>query len=137
MTQRVKRQREGERETDWEGRRDKDQLTPWLTPSFPPSLSLSLSLTRQMNTGMDSSPIFANDMRDVLTANDNSIGNSGGTTEVKIRVHSRNNLYLFRSGFSIPINTWNRRQTNRQTTYHESRHMLLQQWQISRGKGWT
>ena len=41
---------------------------------------------------------------DVLTARDNSIGNSGGTTEVRMRVHSRNSLYLLRVGFSLPKN---------------------------------
>ena len=40
---------------------------------------------------------------DVLTANDSSMGNSGGTTEVKINVHSRNNLYLFLLGSSVPV----------------------------------
>jgi len=39
---------------------------------------------------------------DVLTARDSSIGSSGGTTDVKMRVHSRNNLYLLRVGFSLP-----------------------------------
>lgn len=38
----------------------------------------------------------------VLTANDNSIGNSGGTTEVKISVHSKNNLQRFLFGSSVP-----------------------------------
>jgi len=41
--------------------------------------------------------------RDVLTASDSSIGSSGGTTDVRMRVHSRNNLYLLRDGFSLPI----------------------------------
>jgi hypothetical protein len=39
---------------------------------------------------------------DVLTASDNSMGNSGGTTEVRISVHSKNNLYRLRFGFSVP-----------------------------------
>jgi len=39
---------------------------------------------------------------DVLTARDSSIGNSGGTTDVRISVHSKNNLYLLRDGFSLP-----------------------------------
>ena len=30
--------------------------------------------------------------RDVLTASDSSMGSSGGTTEVRMRVHSRNSL---------------------------------------------
>lgn len=42
------------------------------------------------------------DNKDVLTAKLNSIGNSGGTTEVKIKVHSKNNLYLFLSSSSLP-----------------------------------
>ena len=37
-----------------------------------------------------------------LTASDSSIGSSGGTTDVNINVHSKNNLYLFRSGSSVP-----------------------------------
>ena len=41
-------------------------------------------------------------MSDVLTANDSSMGSSGGTTDVRMRVHSRNNLYRFRSGSSVP-----------------------------------
>ena len=41
-------------------------------------------------------------INDVLTANDNSIGNSGGTTDVKIKVHSMNNLYRFRFGSFVP-----------------------------------
>ena len=41
-------------------------------------------------------------MREVLTARDSSIGSSGGTTDVRISVHSRNNLYRFRSGSSVP-----------------------------------
>ena len=40
--------------------------------------------------------------REVLTASDSSIGSSGGTTDVRISVHSRNSLYLLRSGFSEP-----------------------------------
>ena len=48
-------------------------------------------------------PILTSDISDVLTANDNSIGNSGGTTDVNIRVHSKNNLYLFLSGSSVPL----------------------------------
>ena len=39
---------------------------------------------------------------EVLTASDSSMGSSGGTTEVRMRVHSRNNLYLFRDGFLLP-----------------------------------
>jgi len=45
---------------------------------------------------------FASAARDEFTAKDSSIGSSGGTTEVRIRVHSKNNLYLFRSGFLDP-----------------------------------
>jgi len=48
-------------------------------------------------------PNFDNATRDVFTASDSSIGNSGGTTEVKIRVHSKNNLYLFLVGSSLPV----------------------------------
>lgn len=43
--------------------------------------------------------------RDELTASDNSIGSSGGTTDVRIRVHSRNSLYLFLLGSLVPIKT--------------------------------
>lgn len=45
---------------------------------------------------------LARAMRDVLTARDNSIGSSGGTTEVRMRVHSRNNLYRFLLGSLVP-----------------------------------
>jgi hypothetical protein len=41
-------------------------------------------------------------INDVLTARDNSIGNSGGTTDVKINVHSMNNLYRLRFGSFVP-----------------------------------
>lgn len=47
-------------------------------------------------------PNFVRATRDVLTANDNSIGSSGGTTDVRINVHSRNSLYLFLFGSSLP-----------------------------------
>jgi hypothetical protein len=47
-------------------------------------------------------PNLARDIKDVFTANDSSIGSSGGTTEVRMRVHSRNNLYLLRFGSSEP-----------------------------------
>lgn len=40
--------------------------------------------------------------RDVFTAKVNSMGNSGGTTEVRIKIHSKNNLYLFLDGFLEP-----------------------------------
>ena len=50
-------------------------------------------------------PIFDNDISELLTARDNSIGSSGGTTDVNINVHSKNNLYLFLSGFSVPKTT--------------------------------
>ena len=39
---------------------------------------------------------------DELTANDNSMGSSGGTTDVKINVHSKKSLYRFLFGFSVP-----------------------------------
>lgn len=48
-------------------------------------------------------PNFDNDSNDVLTASDNSMGNSGGTTDVKISAHSRNSLYLFLVGSSEPV----------------------------------
>lgn len=35
---------------------------------------------------------LASAIRDVFTARESSIGSSGGTTEVRISVHSRNNL---------------------------------------------
>lgn len=35
---------------------------------------------------------LVSESRDVLTASDNSIGSSGGTTEVSIKVHSKNSL---------------------------------------------
>lgn len=40
---------------------------------------------------------------EVLTASDSSMGSSGGTTDVRMSVHSRNNLYLFRDGFLLPV----------------------------------
>ena len=39
---------------------------------------------------------------DELTANDSSMGSSGGTTDVRINVHSKNSLYRFLFGFSVP-----------------------------------
>ncbi len=45
---------------------------------------------------------LARAMRDVLTASESSMGNSGGTTDVRIRVHSRNSLYLFLFGSFVP-----------------------------------
>lgn len=54
---------------------------------------------------------MTSDINDVLTARESSIGNSGGTTDVRIKVHSKNNLYLFLLGSSVPIttctSTWN------------------------------
>ena len=41
-------------------------------------------------------------MREVFTARDNSMGNSGGTTDVKIKVHSINNLYRLRFASLVP-----------------------------------
>ena len=40
---------------------------------------------------------------DVLTARDSSMGSSGGTTEVKIKVHSKKSLYRFLLGSSVPL----------------------------------
>ena len=40
--------------------------------------------------------------REVLTAKLSSMGNSGGTTLVKIRVHSKNSLYRLRLGSLVP-----------------------------------
>src|SRR3990167_4494941 len=40
-------------------------------------------------------PNFAKATKEVVTAKLNSIGSSGGTTEVMIKVHFNNNLYLF------------------------------------------
>jgi hypothetical protein len=48
-------------------------------------------------------PNFDSDRRDVLTASDSSMGNSGGTTDVRMRAHSRNSLYLFLVGSSEPV----------------------------------
>lgn len=42
-------------------------------------------------------------IREEFTANDNSMGNSGGITDVKIKTHSKNSLYLFLFGFSTPL----------------------------------
>lgn len=38
----------------------------------------------------------------MLTASDSSMGNSGGTTDVRMSAHSRNSLYLFLVGSSEP-----------------------------------
>lgn len=38
------------------------------------------------------SPSLAKVTKEAFTANDNSIGNSGGTTDVKMRVHSKKSL---------------------------------------------
>lgn len=46
---------------------------------------------------------------EVLTAKESSIGNSGGTTEVKMMVHSKNNLYRFLSGSMVPANEKSKR----------------------------
>ena len=40
--------------------------------------------------------------REELTARDNSMGSSGGTTDVNIKVHSKKSLYLFLLGSSVP-----------------------------------
>lgn len=48
-------------------------------------------------------PSFAREAKEALTARDNSIGSSGGTTDVKISVHSRNSLYLLLVGSSQPF----------------------------------
>ena len=48
---------------------------------------------------------LVNASSDVLTASDNSIGSSGGTTDVKIRVHSKNSLYLSLLGSLVPVKT--------------------------------
>ena len=47
---------------------------------------------------------FVRANNEVLTASDSSIGNSGGTTDVRIRVQFRNNLYLLRFSFLVPTN---------------------------------
>lgn len=48
---------------------------------------------------------LANDNKDEFTARDNSTGNSGGITDVSIKIHSKNNLYLLRFGSSEPENS--------------------------------
>ncbi len=47
-------------------------------------------------------PSFCNARRELFTASESSIGNSGGITDVRINVHSRNNLYLLRVSSSLP-----------------------------------
>lgn len=49
-------------------------------------------------------PNLDNETKEVLTASDSSIGSSGGTTDVRIRAHSKNNLYLLRVGSAEPKN---------------------------------
>jgi len=56
---------------------------------------------------------------EVLTASDSSMGNSGGTTDVRMSVHSRNNLYLLRVGFALPS------QTHRLTTCYSFLHFSI------------
>lgn len=51
---------------------------------------------------MNQLPSFDNAISEELTANDNSIGSSGGTTDVRISVHSKNSLYLLRFGSAEP-----------------------------------
>ncbi len=53
---------------------------------------------------MDCVQSFVSANKELFTASDNSMGNSGGTTDVKISVHSRNNLYRFLFGSSVPEN---------------------------------
>lgn len=45
---------------------------------------------------------LARAMSEVLTAKESSMGSSGGTTEVKIKVHSRKSLYRFLLGSLVP-----------------------------------
>lgn len=47
---------------------------------------------------------LARDSNDEFTANDNSTGSSGGITDVRMRMHSKNSLYLLRFGSSEPEN---------------------------------
>lgn len=51
---------------------------------------------------------LARAMREVLTARESSMGSSGGTTDVRIRAHSRNRRYWFRRGSLVP---WEPRET--------------------------
>ena len=88
-----------------------------LVPATPSTIKLSLVsvpvLSKQQYSTFPANGIrkgsvqniesFTSCNNDVFTAKDNSIGNSGGTTDVNIKVHSRNNLYLFRSGSSVPF----------------------------------
>merc|ERR1719232_465130 len=55
------------------------------------------------NGSVQKTPSLERDKREVLTAKLSSIGSSGGTTEVRIRVHSRNSLYLFLLGSRVPL----------------------------------
>ncbi len=57
---------------------------------------------RLLSTAEKRSHSFASESNDEFTANDNSTGNSGGITDVSIRTHSKNNLYLLRLGSSDP-----------------------------------
>lgn len=61
------------------------------------SLKKAVWLTKQRH-----SQSLARAMSEVFTANDSSMGSSGGTTEVRMRVHSRNSLYLFRLASLVP-----------------------------------
>lgn len=53
-------------------------------------------------------PSLESDIKDVFTARESSMGSSGGTTDVSIRVHSRNNLYLFLFSSSEPKHIFRR-----------------------------
>ena len=48
-------------------------------------------------------PNFDSDSNDVFTAKESSMGNSGGTTDVKMSTHSRKSLYLFLVRSSEPV----------------------------------
>jgi len=48
-------------------------------------------------------PNFDSDSNDVFTARESSMGNSGGTTDVKMSTHSRKSLYLFLVRSSEPV----------------------------------
>ena len=47
-------------------------------------------------------PSLTKDIREVLTANASSMGNSGGMTDVKINAHSSKSLYRLRLGSFVP-----------------------------------
>ena len=63
---------------------------------------LTFPISGMKNGSIQNIPHCTNAIRDVLTAIDNSIGNSGGITEVIISEQLKKSLYLLLVGSSSP-----------------------------------